>query len=102
MDCHVEVGEMNVPMSIQEDIIRLDITAHRNQLVVSICHENSPGNSFKNVPVNDLLTVEIVACRRQFSGPEADARLVDLSLAFHMDCMRVNGMGPDPLCQIRD
>jgi len=40
--------------------------------------------------MNDLLTVEIVACRRQFSRPEADTPFVDLSSAFHMDCMRVN------------
>lgn len=42
--------------------------------------------------MNDLVTVEIVACRRQFSGPEADALLVNLALAFHVDCMRDNGI----------
>jgi len=47
--------------------------------------------------MNDLLTVEIVACRRQFSGPEADAAFVDLSFAFHMDCMRVNGHRSRPI-----
>ena len=52
--------------------------------------------------MNDLLTVEIVACRRQFSGPEADTHLVDLAPAFHMDYMRANSIDPDPLCQIRD
>lgn len=52
--------------------------------------------------MNDLLTVEIVACRRQFSGPEADTLLVNLALAFHVDCMRVNGIDPDTSCQIRD
>ena len=43
--------------------------------------------------MNDLLTVEIVACRRQFSGPEADTLLVNLALPFHVDYMRVNGIG---------
>ena len=52
--------------------------------------------------MNDLLTVEIVACRRQFSGPEADTPLVDFALAFHVDYMRVNGIDPETLCQIRD
>jgi len=52
--------------------------------------------------VNDLLTVEIVACRRQFSGPEADTPLVDLALALHMDCTRVNDMDHKALYQIRD
>lgn len=52
--------------------------------------------------MNDLLTVEIVACRRQFSGPEADTHLVDLAPTFHMDYMRANSIDPDPLCQIRD
>ena len=42
--------------------------------------------------MNDLLTVEIVACRRQFSGPEADTLLVNLALPFHVDYMRVNGI----------
>ena len=50
------------------------------------------GNNLGSSPVNDLLTVEIVACRRQLSGPEADTPLVDLALAFHMDCVRVNGI----------
>jgi hypothetical protein len=52
--------------------------------------------------VNDLLTVEIVACRRQFSGPEADTTLVNLTLSFHMDYMRVNGKDPATSYQIRD
>jgi len=52
--------------------------------------------------VNDLLTVEIVACRRQFSGPEADTPLVNLAFAFHVDYMRANSIDPDALCQIRD
>ena len=37
--------------------------------------------------MNYLLTVEIVACRRQFSGPEADTLLINLALAFHVDCV---------------
>ena len=52
--------------------------------------------------MNDLLTVEIVACRRQFSGPEADTPLVNLAFAFHVDYMRANSIDPDALCQIRD
>ena len=55
------------------------------------------GEGSGNSPVDDLLTVEIVACRRQFSGPEADTPLVDLSFAFHMDCMRVNGHRSRPI-----
>lgn len=52
--------------------------------------------------MNDLLTVEIVACRRQFSGPEADTPLVNFAPAFHVDYMRVNSTDPDTLYQIRD
>jgi hypothetical protein len=75
-------------------------------LYADVVCQRSPRESaryrVKSVPVNDLLPVEIVACRRQFSGPEADTPLVDFALAFHMDCIRVNGTGPDTLYQIRD
>lgn len=50
--------------------------------------------------MNDLLAVEIVACRRQFSGPEADTLLVNFALAFHVDCD--NGIDSATSYQIRD
>ena len=50
--------------------------------------------------MNDLLAVEIVACRRQFSGPEADTPLVNLALPFHVDCD--NGIDSATSYQIRD
>ena len=102
MNRYVEVGEVNVPVGVQDDIIRLNVTARRNQsLSVPITGNRSVRGS-RSLPVNDLLAVEIVACRRQFSGPEADTPLVDLALAFHMDYMRVNGKDPVTLDQIRD
>ena len=102
MNRHVEVGEMNVPVSVQDDIIRLNVTARRNQSLSAPITGNRLVRGSRSLPVNDLLTVEIVACRRQFSGPEADTPLVDLALAFHMDYMRVNGKDPVTLDQIRD
>ena len=43
MNRHIKVGEMNVSVGIQDDVVRLDITARRNQWVVSIYNENPFG-----------------------------------------------------------
>jgi len=42
---HIKVGEVNVSVSVQENVIRLDITARRNQSFVSIHDDNSFGYS---------------------------------------------------------
>ena len=43
MNRHIKVGEMNMSVGIQDDVVRLDITARRNQWVVSIYNENPFG-----------------------------------------------------------
>jgi len=43
MNCHIEVSEMNVSVGIQDNIVRFDITVHRDQPVVSTDYERPFG-----------------------------------------------------------
>lgn len=43
MNRHVEVGEVNVSVGIQDNIVRLNITTRRNQPFVSTDYENPVG-----------------------------------------------------------
>lgn len=36
MNRHVEIGEMDVSVGVQENVVRLDIAARRNQLITGI------------------------------------------------------------------
>ena len=43
MNRHIKVSEMNVSMSIQDNVVRLNITVRRNKLFVSTYDENPVG-----------------------------------------------------------